>query len=102
MAIQHNPEYAEAYYYRAAIKRDLKDEGFVDDYRKAIQIKPELKAVNDADVLTILKIFLTMLSFFVSGSSSLLILSAPLTIAIICFPVSLSKPLHISLFQYSL
>ena len=56
MAIQHNPEYAEAYYYRAAIKRDLKDDGFVDDYRKAIKIKPELKAVNDADVLTILKI----------------------------------------------
>ncbi len=56
MAIQHNPEYAEAYYYRAAIKRDLRDEGFVDDYRKAIQLNPALKAVNDADVLTILKI----------------------------------------------
>lgn len=56
LAIQHNPEYAEAYYYRAAIKRDFQDEGFVDDYRKAIQLNPELKAVNDADVLTILKI----------------------------------------------
>lgn len=56
MAIQYNPNYAEAYYYRAAIKRDLKDEGFVDDYKKAIQIDPTLKAVNDADVLTILKI----------------------------------------------
>ena len=56
MAIKHNPKYAEAYYYRAAIKRDLRDEGFVDDYKKAIEIKPELKAVNDADVLTILKI----------------------------------------------
>ena len=56
MAIKHNPDYAEAYYYRAAIKRDFKDDGFVDDYRKAVQLKPELKAVNDADVLTILKI----------------------------------------------
>ena len=56
MAIQYNPEYAEAYYYRAAIKRDLKDDGFVDDYTKAIKINPSLKAVNDADVLMILKI----------------------------------------------
>ena len=56
MAIQHNPEYAEAYYYRAAIKRDLNDDGFVDDYRKAISINPSLKSVNDNDVLTILKI----------------------------------------------
>ena len=56
MAIQYNPKYAEAYYYRAAIKRDLKDEGFVDDYTKAVQLNPSLKAVNDADVLTILKI----------------------------------------------
>jgi len=56
MAIEHNPEYAEAYYYRAAIKRDFQDEGFVDDYRKAIQLNPSLKSVNDADVLTILKI----------------------------------------------
>ena len=56
MAIQYNPEYAEAYYYRAAIKRDFKDEGFVDDYKKAIQLNPGLKVVNDADVLTILKI----------------------------------------------
>ena len=56
MAIKYNPQYAEAYYYRAAIKRDLKDEGFVDDYTKAVQLNPSLKAVNDADVLTILKI----------------------------------------------
>lgn len=56
MAIQHNPKYAEAYYYRAAIKRDFQDEGFVDDYKRAIQLNPSLKAVNDADVLTILKI----------------------------------------------
>ncbi len=56
MAIQYNPEYAEAYYYRAAIKRDMKDSGFVDDYTRAIQINPALKAVNDADVLMILKI----------------------------------------------
>lgn len=56
MAIQHNPNYAEAYYYRAAIKRDFKNEGFVDDYQRAVQLKPELKMMNDADVLTILKI----------------------------------------------
>ena len=56
MAIKYNPQYAEAYYYRAAIKRDLKDEGFVEDYTKAVQLNPALKAVNDADVLTILKI----------------------------------------------
>lgn len=56
LAIEHNPDYAEAYYYRAAIKRDFKDDGFVDDYRKAIQLNPSLKAVNDADVLMILKI----------------------------------------------
>lgn len=55
LAIEHNPDYAEAYYYRAAIKRDFQDEGFVDDYRKAIQLNPELRSVNDADVLTILK-----------------------------------------------
>ena len=56
LAIQHNPNYAEAYYYRAAIKRDFKDEGFVDDYKKALQLDPSLKAVDDANVLMILKI----------------------------------------------
>ena len=56
MAIQYNPNYAEAYYYRAAIKRDFQDEGFVNDYRKAIELNPSLKNMNDADVLTILKI----------------------------------------------
>ena len=56
MAIHHNPNYAEAYYYRAAIKRDFQDEGFVDDYKKAIQLDPKLKAVDDANVLMILKI----------------------------------------------
>jgi len=56
MAIKYNPNYAEAYYYRAAIKRDFKDEGFVEDYTKAVTLNPELKSVNDADVLMILKI----------------------------------------------
>lgn len=56
MAIKYNPNYAEAYYYRAAIKRDFKDDGFVEDYTKAVTLNPELKAVNDADVLMILKI----------------------------------------------
>ena len=55
MAIQHNPNYADAYYYRAAIKRDYKDEGFVDDYKKAIQLNPELRNMADANVLMILK-----------------------------------------------
>lgn len=55
MAIQHNPNYAEAYYYRAAIKRDFKDEGFVDDYKKAITLDPKLKSVDEANVLMILK-----------------------------------------------
>ena len=55
-AIEYNPDYAEAYYYRAAIKRDYKDESFVEDYKKAIDINPSLKNMNDADVLTILKI----------------------------------------------
>ena len=55
MAIQHNPNYADAYYYRAAIKRDYKDDSFVDDYKTAVKLKPELKTLNDADVLMILK-----------------------------------------------
>lgn len=55
MAIQYNPNYADAYYYRAAIKRDNKDESFVDDYKTAVKLKPELKTLNDADVLMILK-----------------------------------------------
>ena len=56
MAIQYNPEYAEAYYYRAAIKRDMKDNDFVNDYKRAVSINPSLKAINEADILTILKI----------------------------------------------
>lgn len=55
-AIKYNSNYAEAYYYRAAIKRDLKDSGFVEDYQKAIKLNPALKSVDDADVLMILKI----------------------------------------------
>lgn len=55
MAIEHNPNYAEAYYYRAAIKRDNKDESFIEDYRTAVKLKPELKSLNEADVLMILK-----------------------------------------------
>ena len=56
MAIKYNPDYAEAYYYRAAIKRDFKDESFVDDYKKAISLNPQLKTINEANVLNILKI----------------------------------------------
>jgi len=54
-AIKHNKNYADAYYYRAAIKRDMKDESFVDDYKMAISINPSLKSVNEANVLNILK-----------------------------------------------
>ena len=54
-AIAHNSNYAEAYYYRAAIKRDFKDEDFINDYRKAVQLNPKLKSVDEADVLNILK-----------------------------------------------
>lgn len=54
-AIAYNSNYAEAYYYRAAIKRDFKDESFIDDYRKAVQLNPSLKSVHEADVLNILK-----------------------------------------------
>ena len=55
MAIKHNPNYADAYYYRAAIKRDYKDDSFVEDYKKAISLNPDLKTVAEADVLMILK-----------------------------------------------
>ena len=45
-AIQINPNYAEAYFWRGDAKEQLKDyKGAIEDYTKAIEIKP-----NDADL----------------------------------------------------
>lgn len=49
-AISNNSKYADAYFYRAAIKKELGDtEGFRKDYASAIQIKPSLQTFNDTD-----------------------------------------------------
>lgn len=55
MAIKYNPNYAEAYYYRAAIKKDNNDSSFIEDYKKAVSLDSSLKRIDDANVLTILK-----------------------------------------------
>ena len=56
LAIKHNSQYAEAYYYRAAVKRNLKDESYIDDYKTAVTLNPSLKTITEANVLNILKI----------------------------------------------
>ena len=49
-AIANNSNYADAYFYRAAIKKELGDsDGFRKDYAAAIQIKPSLQTFNDTD-----------------------------------------------------
>ena len=54
-AIENNAKYADAYYYRAAIRKELGDaEGFRKDYSTAIQINPELQAFNDSNCLTLI------------------------------------------------
>ena len=54
-AIANNSNYADAYYYRAAIKKELGDkEGFKKDYATAIQIKPSLQSYNDSDALSLI------------------------------------------------
>lgn len=54
-AIANNSKYADAYFYRAAIKKELGDkEGFRQDYSTAIQIKPSLQAYNDKDALSLI------------------------------------------------
>lgn len=41
-AVKYNPKSAEAHYYRAACKRNLKNvEGALEDYKKAIELNPE-------------------------------------------------------------
>lgn len=40
-AIKYNPESSEAYYYRGACKRNLKDiDGSIEDYKKSIELDP--------------------------------------------------------------
>ena len=53
-AIENNSKYADAYYYRAAIRKELGDtEGFRKDYSTAIQINP-LQAFNDSNCLSLI------------------------------------------------
>ncbi len=41
-AIEHSPEYADAYYWRGIAKEDLKDsKGAIADFNKVIQLKPD-------------------------------------------------------------
>ena len=55
-AIENNSKYADAYYYRAAIKKELGDsDGFKKDYSTAIQINPSLQAFNDSDCLSLIR-----------------------------------------------
>ena len=54
-AIENNSNYADAYYYRAAIRKELGDsDGFKKDYAKAIQINPSLQAFNDSNCLSLI------------------------------------------------
>ena len=54
-AITNNSKYADAYFYRAAIKKELGDiDGFRKDYSTAIQIKPSLQTYNDNDALSLI------------------------------------------------
>ena len=54
-AIENNSNYADAYYYRAAIRKELGDSnGFKKDYAKAIQINPSLQAFNDSNCLSLI------------------------------------------------
>ena len=55
-AIENNSKYADAYYYRAAIKKELGDsDGFKKDYSTAIQINPSLQSFNDSDCLSLIR-----------------------------------------------
>lgn len=55
-AILNNSKYADAYLYRAAIKKELGDkEGFKKDYSIAIQINPSLQAFNDSNTLSLIQ-----------------------------------------------
>ena len=55
-AIANNEKYADAYFYRAAIRRELGDlDGFKKDYATAIQINPTLQAFNDANAIGLVR-----------------------------------------------
>ena len=55
-AIDNNSNYADAYFYRAAIKKELGDsDGFKRDYAQAIQINPSLQAYNDSNALSLIE-----------------------------------------------
>ena len=55
-AIANNSKYADAYFYRAAIKKELGDkEGFRKDYSTAIQINPSLQTFNDKNALSLIQ-----------------------------------------------
>lgn len=54
-AIENNTQYADAYFYRAAIKKELGDtEGFRKDYAFAIQINPTLQTFNDSNAIALI------------------------------------------------
>ena len=55
-AIDNDLNYADAYYYRAAIRKELGDkEGFRNDYSKAIQLNPSLQTFNNEDCLSLIR-----------------------------------------------
>ena len=55
-AIANNSKYADAYFYRAAIRKELGDtEGFRKDYATAIEINPSLQAFNDSNAIGLVR-----------------------------------------------
>lgn len=55
-AIANNGKYADAYFYRAAIRKELGDtEGFRKDYATAIEINPSLQAFNDSNAIGLVR-----------------------------------------------
>ena len=55
-AIANNDKYADAYFYRAAIRKELGDmEGFRKDYAVAIDINPSLQSFNDSNAIGLVR-----------------------------------------------
>ena len=55
-AIANDDKYADAYFYRAAIKKELGDmEGFRKDYAVAIDINPSLQSFNDSNAIGLVR-----------------------------------------------
>ena len=55
-AIANNDKYADAYFYRAAIRKELGDtEGFRKDYATAIEINPSLQSFNDSNAIGVVR-----------------------------------------------